>query len=59
MSKKKFQKSHQNTNQDWKKQLSSIKSDMIENMSEEEKAAYQREQQDKAIRRKKLNRLKP
>ena len=59
MSKKKFQKSHQNTNQDWKKQLSSIKSDMIENMSEKEKAAYQREQQDKAIRRKKLNQLKP
>lgn len=59
MSKKKFQKSHQNTNQDWKKQLSSIKSDMIENMSEKEKAAYQREQKDKAIRRKKLNQLKP
>ncbi len=59
MSKKKFQKSHQNTNQDWKKQLSSIKSDMIENMSEKEKTAYQREQQDKAIRRKKLNQLKP
>ena len=59
MSKKKFQKSHQNTNQDWKKQLSSIKSDMIENMSEKEKDAYHREQQDKAIRRKKLNQLKP
>lgn len=59
MSKKKFQKSHQNTNQDWKTQLSSIKSDMIENMSEKEKAAYQREQKDKAIRRKKLNQLKP
>ena len=59
MYKKKFQKSHQNTNQDWKKQLSSIKSDMIENMSEKEKDAYHREQQDKAIRRKKLNQLKP
>lgn len=59
MSKKKFQKSHQNTNQDWKTQLSAIKADMIENMSEKEKDAYQREQQDKSIRRKKLNQLKP
>lgn len=59
MSKKKFQKSRQNSNQDWKTQLSAIKSDMIENMSEKEKAAYQREQKDKAIRRKKLNQLKP
>lgn len=35
--------------QDWKSKLGSIKADMIESMPEQEKKAYQMEQQNKVI----------
>lgn len=56
MSKRK--KSYQGT-QDWKSTLAGIKADMIRDLPEEEKKAYQLEQQQAAINRKRLNALKP
>lgn len=50
---------NETSTQDWKAKLNSIKLDMVENMSEQEKREYQREQQNKAINRQKLNALKP
>ena len=45
--------------QDWKSTLSGIRADMIRNLPEEEKKAYQLEQQQVAINRKRLDKLKP
>lgn len=45
--------------QDWKSTLAGIRADMIRNLPEEEKKAYQLEQQQAAINRKRLNELKP
>ena len=45
--------------QDWKSTLAEIKADMIRNLPEEEKKAYQLEQQQATINRKRLNALKP
>lgn len=45
--------------QDWKSMLDFIKSDMVENISDEEKKAYDREQRDKAVNRLKLDVIKP
>lgn len=57
---KKYSRSSQKSaTQDWKAKLDSIKSDMMENMPEQEKKAYQKEQQNIVINRQKLNALKP
>ena len=45
--------------QDWRSQLNSIKSEMIGNMTETERKAYQMEQRKNAINRKKLDAIKP
>lgn len=50
---------NETSTQDWKSKLNSIKLDMLENMSEQEKKAYQRKQQNIVINQKKLNALKP
>ena len=54
----KTKRSSQGT-QDWKSALAGIRADMIRNLPEEEKKAYQLEQQQAAINRKRLNDLKP
>lgn len=59
MSKNKSQNSHHKIESDWKAKLNAVKADMIANMPDDEKVAYQKEQKDKSINRKKLNMLKP
>ena len=44
---------------DWKSALAGLKADMIRNLPEEEKKAYQKEQQQAVINRKRLDELKP
>lgn len=45
--------------QDWKSTLAEIRADMLRNLPEEEKKAYQLEQQEAINNRKRLNELKP
>lgn len=45
--------------QDWKSTLAGIRADMIRNLPEKEKKAYQLKQQQSAINRKRLNELEP
>jgi len=51
--------SNSSRNQDWKVQLSSLKADMVANMSEQEKKDYQKEQKEKFVKQQRLNGLKP
>lgn len=53
------QQSNSSRNQDWKAQLSSLKANIVANMSEEEKKDYQKEQKEKFVNQQRLNAIKP